>query len=65
MIVKNESRVICRLLESVITIVDGYCICDTGSTDNTIELTYRIFQTAKYEGKIIQEPFRDFGYTDR
>ena len=38
MIVKNESRVILRLLESVRLIVDSYCICDTGSTDNTIEI---------------------------
>ena len=38
MIVKNESRVIIRLLDSVVKILDGYCICDTGSTDNTIFL---------------------------
>ena len=38
MIVKNESRIIIRLLRSILPIIDGYCICDTGSTDNTIEL---------------------------
>jgi cellulose synthase/poly-beta-1,6-N-acetylglucosamine synthase-like glycosyltransferase len=38
MIVKNESKVILRLLYSVLPLIDGYCICDTGSTDNTIEL---------------------------
>ena len=62
MIVKNESRVIRRLLESVIPIIDTYCICDTGSTDNTIELIETFFKERNISGKIIQEPFRDFGY---
>ena len=38
MIVKNETQIIQRLLESVLPIIDCYLICDTGSTDNTIEL---------------------------
>lgn len=62
MIVKNESRVILRLLKSVLPIIDTYCICDTGSTDNTIELITTFFQENHITGKIVQEPFRDFGY---
>jgi tetratricopeptide (TPR) repeat protein/predicted GH43/DUF377 family glycosyl hydrolase len=62
MIVKNESKVIIRLLQSVVTLIDGYCICDTGSTDNTIELITTFFQQHRIPGKIIEEPFRDFGY---
>jgi len=64
MIVKNESKVILRLLESVAPFIDGYCICDTGSTDNTIEIIETFFKE-KYphiQGQIIREPFRDFGY---
>jgi glycosyltransferase involved in cell wall biosynthesis len=38
MIVKNESKTIKRLLESVISIIDYYVICDTGSTDDTIKI---------------------------
>ena len=38
MIVRNESKIITRLLKSVEAIVDTYCICDTGSTDNTVEI---------------------------
>ena len=38
MIVKNESKIITRLFDSVIKIIDCYCICDTGSTDNTKEI---------------------------
>ena len=62
MIVKNESKVILRLLQSVVTLIDGYCICDTGSTDNTIELITTFFQQHRIPGKIVEEPFRDFGY---
>ena len=62
MIVKNESRVIKRLMESVAPILDCYCICDTGSTDNTIELIEEFFKEKGIPGKIVQESFRDFGY---
>jgi glycosyltransferase involved in cell wall biosynthesis len=62
MIVKNESRVIIRLLDSVVKLLDGYCICDTGSTDNTIFLITEYFKEHNIPGKIVQEPFKDFGY---
>jgi len=62
MIVKNESKVILRLLESVADIIDSYCICDTGSTDDTIEIIHRFFEEKGIPGKIVREPFRDFGY---
>ena len=42
MIVKNESRIITRLMESVLPIIDTYLICDTGSTDNTIDVIKKI-----------------------
>ena len=62
MIVKNESKIIERLINSVVDIVDSYCICDTGSTDNTIELIETFFRNKGKPGQIVQEPFRDFGY---
>ena len=62
MIVKNESKVILRSLESVYRMIDSYCICDTGSTDDTINLIQTFFKEKGIEGKIEQEPFRDFGY---
>ena len=43
MIVKNESKIIARLLTSVSPIIDSYCICDTGSTDNTVEIIQNFF----------------------
>jgi len=62
MIVKNESKVITRLLESVSHIIDSYCICDTGSTDNTVEIIESFFKAKGIPGKIICEPFKDFGH---
>ena len=62
MIVKNESRIITRMLESVLPIIDYYCICDTGSTDDTIELIETFFKKNSIPGKIIKEPFKNFEY---
>jgi tetratricopeptide (TPR) repeat protein len=62
MIVKNESKIIYRMFDSVIKFIDSYCICDTGSTDNTKELIKAYFDEKNIPGKIIDEPFRDFGY---
>ena len=62
MIVKNESKIILRLLETVLPIIDTYCICDTGSTDMTKELIKEFFDVRCIEGKIIEEPFKNFGY---
>ena len=62
MIVKNESRVIKRLLESVYHIIDYFCICDTGSTDDTTEIITSFFKEKNIPGKIVYEPFQDFEY---
>ena len=62
MIVKNESKIILRLLESVAPIIDAYCICDTGSTDNTVQLIEDFFTVKGIPGKIPKEPFRDFAH---
>jgi len=60
MIVKNESRIITRLFDSVIPIIDCYCICDTGSTDNTIQLIKDYFAKKGIPGKVVEEPFKNF-----
>jgi len=62
MIVKNESRIIKRLFDSVLTIIDSYCICDTGSTDNTIQVIEDYFKEKGIPGKIVNEPFKNFCY---
>ena len=64
MIVKNESKIICRLLESVAPFIDTYCICDTGSTDDTVQVIHDYFNhlSPPIHGKIIQGPFHNFAY---
>jgi tetratricopeptide (TPR) repeat protein len=59
--VKNESRIIERLLNSVKGKVDGVCLCDTGSTDNTIEVAKKWFEENKVEGVVYEFPFTTFG----
>jgi tetratricopeptide (TPR) repeat protein len=62
MIVKNESKIITRLLTSVLPIINSYCICDTGSTDNTVELIETFFKESNIPGKIVYEPFKNFAH---
>lgn len=62
MIVKNESKIIARLLDSVVPIIDSFCICDTGSTDATIQIIRDYFTSKKIPGEVFEEKFRDFGY---
>ena len=62
MIVKNESKIITRLFDSVINIIDCYCICDTGSTDNTVELIKSYFENKNIPGTIVSEPFKNFAH---
>ena len=62
MIVKNESKIIERLLGSVLGIIDTYCICDTGSTDDTAEKIRNFMAAAGKPGIVFSEPFRNFGY---
>ena len=62
MIVKNESKIITRMFDTVLPIIDSYVICDTGSTDNTIEIITEYFKNHNIPGKVVVEPFKDFCY---
>lgn len=62
MIVKNESNTITRLLDSIVDYIDYYCICDTGSTDDTVEIIETYFKNKKINGIIIHKSFVDFSY---
>jgi tetratricopeptide (TPR) repeat protein len=62
MIVKNESKVITRMFDALIGLIDCYCICDTGSTDNTVEIITDYFLLKGIAGKIVFEPFKNFAH---
>jgi tetratricopeptide (TPR) repeat protein len=63
MIVKNESKIIERMLNSIYPFVDSFCICDTGSTDNTVELIHKFAEEKNITNYIVYtEPFQNFEY---
>lgn len=62
MIVKNESAIIVRLLDSLKSIIDFICITDTGSTDNTEELIIKWGEDNNIPTKVHKDPFQSFGY---
>ena len=62
MIVRNESKIITRLLTSVLPLIDTYLICDTGSTDDTPTIIKNFFDSHNIPGEVITEPFKNFGY---
>src|SRR5580704_2904813 len=62
MIVKNESKVILRCLESVRPVVDYVLVEDTGSTDGTQNLIREWLERVGLPGEVYDEPWRDFGY---
>lgn len=62
MIVKNESRIIERCLDSVKDIVDCISISDTGSTDNTVELIESYLKKNNIPGKVHSHPWKNFGH---
>lgn len=53
MIMKDEAKVLPRLLKSVLTVVDGYYIVDTGSSDNSIQIVKDFFDKHGIQGEII------------
>jgi tetratricopeptide (TPR) repeat protein len=61
LIVKNESKVIERCLKSTLNFISTYCICDTGSTDNTKEVISEFFKKHKIPGVIHDTPWVNFG----
>ncbi|MBK7000060.1 MAG: glycosyltransferase [Rhodoferax sp.] len=62
MIVKNESHIILETLNSIKQYIDYWVICDTGSTDNTMELIQDFFDKQGIKGEIHSEKWVDFGY---
>jgi glycosyltransferase involved in cell wall biosynthesis len=60
MIVKNESHVILRLLNSIYKHIDYWAIVDTGSTDGTQEIIRNFFTEKNLPGELIEMEWVDF-----
>lgn len=62
MIVKNESKIIERVLKSILPVVDMLVIHDTGSTDDTKEKVASFCQANNLRFKLSVNPWVDFSY---
>lgn len=59
-IMKNESHVAYRMLDSIKSIVDGICIIDTGSTDDSINVVKRWGDENNIETYVFEKNFDNF-----
>jgi glycosyltransferase involved in cell wall biosynthesis len=62
MIVKNESKIIERCLKSCLGVVEGISICDTGSTDNTVEIIKTFATKNNLKCRVHHETFKNFSH---
>jgi hypothetical protein len=62
MIVKNESHVMRRCLESVLPLIDYVLISDTGSTDGTQDLIRSWLDEKGIPGEVIDRPWKNFAH---
>jgi hypothetical protein len=62
MIVKNESAIIERCLDSLRGFVDYVLVEDTGSTDGTQDLIRSWLARNAIAGEVVEEPWQDFAY---
>ncbi len=62
MIVKNESKNMKRLFDSLHDCIDYFVISDTGSNDNTIEIINELSSFYKIPGKVVQHDWVDFAH---
>lgn len=61
-IVKNESHVIKRCIDSIANIATSYLICDTGSTDGTPEIIESYMKEKGIPGKVVHKEWQNYGF---
>lgn len=60
LIMKNEGKVLPRLLGTIYPLLDWYTVIDTGSTDNSKQIVKDFFDSKFIPGEIHDHPFVDF-----
>lgn len=61
-IVKNESHVIRRCLDSIANLADSYLICDTGSADDTVKIIETYMKEKNIPGEVIYCEWKNYSY---
>lgn len=62
MIVKNESAIITRCLDSVRDLIDYWVISDTGSSDGTQQIIRDYFEQHQIDGLLLEHEWQDFAH---
>jgi hypothetical protein len=62
MIVKNEAHIIHESLSCTLPLISTYCIVDTGSTDNTIEIIKNFYTKHGISGTVHERAWKNFGH---
>lgn len=62
LMVKDEEHCILETLNSTLRYASEYIICDTGSTDGTIDVCNKFFETNNIKGQIFHHEWKNFGY---
>ena len=62
MIVKNEENNVDTLIKSLQSHINGFCVCDTGSTDSTLARMKQSFHEIKVKGEFVKHKWRNFAY---
>ncbi len=60
--VKNEERIIERLIRSTLGFCDAICVCDTGSTDKTRDIVERLKTELQVPVALYQDEWKNFGH---
>lgn len=61
MIVKNEGKIIHRVMQSCVGLVSGFCICDTGSTDDTVARAEAVAKSCNLPIAVPRHRWKNFG----
>lgn len=62
MIVKNEEGNVGPLIKSLQGHINGFCVCDTGSTDGTLSRMKQAFDEIKVNGEFVHHKWKNFAY---
>ena len=61
-IVRNEAKVIARMIDSCKSFIDYYVIIDTGSVDETQKIIVDVMEDAGIKGELHARPWVNFGH---